>query len=53
MLSITASLMLVVDRGGRYMFHAGEGLQRLMREKKYRMNNERGHSVAACGKASS
>ena len=43
------SLMLVVDKGGRYMFNAGEGLQRLMREKKVRMNKVRGHSVAVCG----
>lgn len=35
------SLMLMVDKAGRYMFNAGEGLQRLMREKKVRMNKVR------------
>ncbi|GAX85788.1 hypothetical protein CEUSTIGMA_g13203.t1 [Chlamydomonas eustigma] len=31
------SVMLVLDKGGKYIFNAGEGLQRLMREKKIKM----------------
>ena len=31
------SLMLVFDKGGRFIFNSGEGLQRLMRESKIKM----------------
>ena len=33
--------MLVLDKGGRFLFNAGEGLQRLIREKKVRMTKVR------------
>ena len=32
------SLILVFDKGGRFMFNAGEGLQRLMRENRVKMS---------------
>ena len=39
------SLMLFIDKEGRYLFNAGEGLQRIMRERKLKMQKVRERAV--------
>ena len=43
-----ASLMVVFDKGGRFMFNTGEGLQRMMRESRVKMNKVGGKVPHMC-----